>query len=95
MILATVLFTAKASIFGLFTKDQELLELCFGVLPFFCWYGIPVDSCLQSFQGGIRALGLQNLASVVAICSYYVISLPLAYVFGFSLGLKLPGCWYG
>mmetsp|Transcript_44334 Transcript_44334/g.58811 ORF Transcript_44334/g.58811 Transcript_44334/m.58811 type:complete len:117 (+) Transcript_44334:81-431(+) len=95
ILLATLLFTLRERLFGLFTQDKQLIELCLSVMPFFCWYGIIVDSCLQTFQGGVRALGIQNLASIVAICSYYLISLPLAYVFAFVLDLKLLGCWYG
>ena len=71
------------------------MELSLAVMPFFCWYGIPIDAALQSLQGAVRALGIQTIGSIVAICSYYLVSLPLAYVFAFLLDLKLRGFWYG
>ena len=93
MLVATLLFSLREPLIRLFTDDKELTELCLSVMPFLCWFGIPLDSL--PFTGGIRALGLQNMASVVSICVYYLISLPLGAIFAFGCDLKLNGFWYG
>lgn len=96
LIVATALYASRYQLLELFVNgDQELLDLSLAVMPFFCWYGVPVDAALQTLQGGVRALGIQTIGSVVAICSYYLVSLPLAYVLAFVLDLKLKGFWYG
>ena len=59
MIVATALFTGRYQIFNLFMNgDKELMDLSLAVMPFFCFYGIPIDAALQTLQGAVRALGI-------------------------------------
>ena len=58
-IIATALFLCRYQILNLFTNgDAELMELSLAVMPFFCYYGIPIDAALQTLQGAVRALGI-------------------------------------
>ena len=45
--------------------------------------------------GIVRALGKQFNASIVTIVCYYIIGMPLALVFGFTLEMGLVGFWLG
>ena len=51
---------------------------------------------LQGYsQGQIRALGLQRKAAFIAIASYYIIAIPLAYILGFVFKWSVIGLWVG
>ena len=43
----------------------------------------------------VRALGIQTLASIVAVACYYVLSVPLSCVFAFAVDLSIFGLWLG
>lgn len=45
--------------------------------------------------GVLRGQGRQKLASILTVCSYYLISFPVGYYFGFKCEMGLPGYWYG
>ena len=50
---------------------------------------------MMTIQGCIRALGLQTKASIIAICCYYIISIPAAALLTFVGGFGNMGLWYG
>ena len=43
------------------------------------------------FNGVIRGLGKQKIASIITVCVYYIIGLPLAGVLGFKADLTVYG----
>ena len=43
----------------------------------------------------IKGLGKQMLCACFGLFSYYVLCLPLSYVFAFEAGMKLNGLWLG
>ena len=47
------------------------------------------------YQGPIRGLGLQKVASFVAIACYWILGIPLAYLFGKTLDYGLTGLQIG
>ncbi len=46
-------------------------------------------------QGVLRGGGKQTIGAVVGLACYYGVTLPAAYLFGFTAGFGLPGLWYG
>lgn len=90
-----VLWSAKGFIAGLFTKDEEVVELIKRLLN-------PLVSVLQIFDGVasvasgvLRAQGQQKIGGVINFLSYYAFGLPLALVLCKTLDLKLFGLWIG
>lgn len=54
-----------------------------------------LDSSQGVNTGMIRGLGKYNALACSAVLCYFVISLPLEYLFGFTLGYGLIGLWIG
>ncbi|RHY31876.1 hypothetical protein DYB32_003075 [Aphanomyces invadans] len=46
-------------------------------------------------EGIFKGMGLQTIAAVVNILSYYAFGLPMAYFVGFTCGYNLEGVWLG
>ncbi|KAG0679365.1 hypothetical protein C6P40_001601 [Pichia californica] len=77
-----------------FSKDLDVIKLAAKVLIIGAIYQIP--DCMACVLGGIlRGQGRQYIGGWLNLISYYVLSLPVAYVFGFTLNFKLFGLWIG
>jgi MATE family multidrug resistance protein len=59
------------------------------------WIEYLVDSSQGIALGIIRGIGKQNIASLGTFISFYVFSVPLAYIFAFPLGFRIKGLWIG
>ncbi|TNV79111.1 hypothetical protein FGO68_gene194 [Halteria grandinella] len=70
---------------------QQEADYLFKYLAFFHI----IDSSQGINQGLIRGLGKYNLLTYSALIGYFVISLPMEYIFGFALNLGLIGLWIG
>ena len=46
-------------------------------------------------QGIIKAMGYQKYATYICLVGYWIISIPLAYVFAFTLKIGVRGIWMG
>lgn len=44
--------------------------------------------------GIIRAMGYQKIATYAGIFAYWVVGVPLIYIFGFTLGMGEKGIWW-
>jgi MATE family multidrug resistance protein len=53
------------------------------------------DMVQGSLQGVIRALNVQKRASLIAIASHYMVSLPLAFLLTFLFEMGVKGLWIG
>ena len=52
------------------------------------------DGLQCTFSNAMRGLAYVRPMMLVAFLSYFVVSLPLAYVFGISIGGGLVGVWF-
>lgn len=86
---------SRETVTALFTSDPRLTEITLSMYPFLCLYANLVDSMQMPFQGMVRALGIQTLASLVAVACYYILSVPLSCVFAFVSDLGIFGLWLG
>ena len=77
---------------GVFTNDPAVKEI--GVD---CMYIIVIAylaDCIQgSLAGAVRALDAQKQASYIALASYYLVAVPLAFLFVFGFGMNVAGLW--
>ena len=53
------------------------------------------DGAQGYLQGPIRALGLQKRASYFAICSYWLLAIPVALILSFWLEIGIVGLSFG
>ncbi|KAF3987548.1 hypothetical protein FT663_03867 [Candidozyma haemuli var. vulneris] len=91
---AAFLFSFRHFFASLFTDDSNVLEIASKVLIVGAVYQI--NDFLSCTSGGIlRGQGRQKIAGYLNLISYYVIALPSAVFFAFSLKLELIGLWMG
>lgn len=84
----------SSSIAGIFSKEDGVVKLASKVLIIGAIYQIP--DCLCCVLGGVlRGQGRQYIGGYLNLFSYYVLALPVAYLFGFYYDFKLFGLWLG
>lgn len=81
-------------IVNIFTRDPAVEELTYSSLIIIVTMFMP-DMVQGSLQGVIRALNVQKRASLIAIASHYMVSLPLAFLLTFLLEMGVKGLWIG
>ena len=89
-VLCIVFLLIREPLVKIFTNDEELIELTSNVL-IISFIGQFPDSIQLVFNGVIRGLGKQKIASIITVCVYYIIGLPLAGLLGFTAGLTVYG----
>lgn len=84
----------SAPLASLFSKDDIVVKLASKVIIIGAIYQVP--DCVACVSGGIlRGQGRQYIGGYLNLFSYYVLALPVAYLFGFYFDLKLFGLWIG
>jgi len=81
-------------IVNIFTRDPAVEELTYSSLIIIVTMFMP-DMVQGSLQGVIRALNVQKRASLIAIASHYMVSLPLAFLLTFLFEMGVKGLWIG
>lgn len=90
----TTLFVLRRPIAGLFSSDEDVVNLVAYVLPL-CALGQFFD-CISSVVAGVlRGQGRQKIGGIVNLVFYYAVATPLSLFFGFVCGWELMGLWAG
>lgn len=85
-------FAFRTNWIELFTKDPALSEKAHSVLHIVTIQFVP-DLWQGYMQGPIKALGLQAKIVPFNLTAYWIINLPLACLFAFTLGWGFAGVW--
>ena len=77
----------------LFTSSPQVAaEVAGAIVPLIIYQFSDGLQC--TFSNAMRGLAYVRPVMLVAFVSYFVVSLPLAYVFGISMGGGLVGVWF-
>ena len=82
LIISLGCFFGRVGITTLFTNEPRVHALTVKVMPILSLQYL-FDGLQGYCQGPIRALGLQRKAAFIAVGCYYILSVPLAAIFGF------------
>ncbi|KAI9244199.1 mate-domain-containing protein [Phascolomyces articulosus] len=78
----------------LFTSDEEVAQAVSDVIPIFA-----LTQTVNMFRalstGVLQGLGRQKVTATVSFISYFIVYIPLCYVFAFTLDGGLFGLWTG
>ena len=94
VIVGTTLFYFRKSVPRLFTEDEYIIKIVSDNIPIFTFM-VFFDYQQGVLWGVIRAMGKQTIGSVLAFISYWIINLPIVYVFAFLIDLRITGIWVG
>ena len=79
---------------AIFTSDTRVQNMCFMLLPAFVLYQL--GDCTQIiFSNSLRAIEAVGRMLLYAIISYLVVSIPMSFLLGITLGYGAQGVWYG
>ncbi|KAF6008471.1 hypothetical protein HII12_004221 [Brettanomyces bruxellensis] len=91
---STVIFLFSRPIAKLFTDDATVQDEIISLCPLMSLF-VVFDGWACVASGILRALGLQGIGGTINMVGYYLISLPLALLLGFTLRMQLAGLWIG
>ncbi|CAD6227091.1 unnamed protein product [Miscanthus lutarioriparius] len=78
----------------LFSSSKAVVSAFASMTPLLIG-SVVLDSTQGVLSGVARGCGWQHLAAWTNLVAFYVIGLPLAILFGFTLGLQTKGLWMG
>jgi len=90
-----VLFIVFAKKIGyIWSSNAQVISDIATIMPI-----VAVFQVLEGFQGvasgTMRGMGFQKVAAKLNLAGFWVVGIPLGYVFCFKVGLGLPGIWWG
>ena len=77
---------------GLYTNSAVVVSAGMGALAV-VGLGQPAQAAIFTLGGSLRGAGDTRFPLVVSLVNWFVVRLPLAYLFAFPLGLGLTGIW--
>ena len=93
IIIITLICVASPQIAAIFTTSSEVTRLFLSFLPAFVCYQI--GDCLQiTYANALRAIAHVRAMMLYAFIAYCLVSIPLAYIFAFPLGMGAVGIWW-
>lgn len=84
----------RYSLAGLFTSDEQVIEMVAAVLPLCAAFQL-FDALAASCNGILRGIGRQEIGGYVQVFCYYVVAMPISMGTTFGLGWGLWGLWTG
>lgn len=92
VVVSLVIFSFRHDIGGLFTSSTEVSQLvAMTIIPFVVYqFG---DALQIIFGNSLRGLSYVRPLVLYAFIAYFIISLPLSYLFGIALPFGLVGVW--
>ena len=92
VIISIPIWLSRNEISYLFTDNAEVCRLVASCIPLLIIYQFG-DGLQCSFGNALRGLACVKAMMVVSFIAYFVVSLPLSYIFAFPCGLGLRGIW--
>lgn len=89
----TLLFAAGGSLVRLFTSDVAVCALVVQVFLPMAVYQFG-DGLQCTFANSLRGIARVKPMMYIAFFAYFIVSLPLGYLFGITLGFGLTGIWF-
>ncbi|KAH8700810.1 putative MATE efflux family protein subfamily [Talaromyces proteolyticus] len=89
-----LLSSLRFSLAGLFTSDEQVIEMVAAVLPLCAAFQL-FDALAASCNGILRGMGRQEIGGYVQVFCYYAVAMPISMGTTFGLGWGLWGLWSG
>ena len=88
------LFFGSQFIVELYTNIKDVQEETVVAMKYIAFFH-QIDSLQGVASGILRGIGKTTHASVAGVISYWIIALPMEYLWTFKLGYGVLGLWYG
>ena len=91
---AVVVGTFPKLLVSLFTKDQELINVCIPIVFALCFFQV-FDGLQVALAGIFRGLKQTGIVMISNFIGYWLVSIPLGCLLAFKYKMDLLGFWYG
>ena len=78
----------------IYTSEPEVAAIVTSLMFYLCLMMF-FDFGQGLFSGAIRGIGKQDLGSIMSLISYWIIMLPMCYLFTFTFDFGVIGIWIG
>lgn len=78
----------------LFNKDPEVVELASSLLVIAAFFQLS-DGTQVVGLGALRGIKDVKIPTLITMVAYWVVGLPMSYIFAFPMNLGVKGVWYG
>lgn len=78
----------------IYTEDQVVIQIAAQLLIIAGFFQL-FDGTQVVGLGVLRGIGDVNVPTIITFLSYWIIGIPLGYLFGFYFNLGVNGIWYG
>lgn len=78
----------------IFTNDEMVIAISTQLLMIAGFFQI-VDGAQAVGLGILRGLEDVKIPTIIVVIAYWVLSIPLSYIFAFNLDMGAVGVWYG
>lgn len=79
---------------SLFNKDQEVITVASSLLIVAAFFQLS-DGVQVVALGALRGIRDVKIPTAITLIAYWIIGLPMSYVFAFKLNMGILGVWYG
>lgn len=79
---------------SLFTKDQQLIDVCIPIVFALCFFQV-FDGLQVALAGVFKGLKQTGVVMLANFIGYWLVSIPVGCYLGLKLKLNLLGFWYG
>jgi multidrug resistance protein, MATE family len=93
-VFAVVFITARHYLPSLYVEEQNVIDVASGLMIIAGLFQL-ADGTQVVCASALRGLQDVKVPSLFILVSYWVVGLPLGYIFTFSLGLGPAGVWWG
>ncbi|CEP20990.1 unnamed protein product [Cyberlindnera jadinii] len=77
---------------NMFSKDDQVVDMIVDIFPLIAV--VEIFDAMNAVAGScLRGQGMQRIGSYINLVVYYVIGVPLAWLFGYYWDFKLEGLW--
>lgn len=94
-IITSIIFMASRSTIGyLFTTSEEVIAVVQQLMIILVLYQFG-DSLQITFANSLRGIGDVTSMAIISFIGYFVVAMPVCYIFGFLLNGGITGVWIG
>ena len=93
VVISLLICLGSSHIAPIFTTSHEVTLLFLSFLP--CFVAYQIGDCLQTiYANALRAIAHVRAMMLYAFIAYCLVSVPLAYLFAFPIGMGAVGIWW-
>ncbi len=92
--MATCFIVFKNLLPKLFTTNQEVIEVASSLLIVAAFFQLS-DGVQVVALGALRGIRDVKVPTIITLIAYWIIALPMSYVFAFKFNMGILGIWYG